>query len=279
MYGDSHRKTQELYLSLGLTSYALHDWKNVYSSLNKIVPELQRDLQDSRDDSAEYKKSLVNSELILSVTLQAMDSLEITDRKLDFLHQLYGVKTLLSRHDTKMYDVASRLGRYYYEKDNIVEARKYFVVAFNSIKDSQKKNYRHNAICYNLYYTYMSMLSSADSLKYKEEYMKEYAPYIDITLMIDDGDTPASKVGMQGRYHLLKYEDWDYKSLYSIFGYNQRLSGMPKHITVGKDGIIQSYYFENRIGANIDVKYIDEAEKIAIIDKYKTLKESNHEIY
>ena len=54
---------------------------------------------------------------------------------------------------------------------------------------------------------------------------------------------------------------------------------MPKHITVEKDGIIQSYYFENRIGANIDVKYIDEAEKIAIIDKYKTLKESNHEIY
>lgn len=279
VYGDSHHKTQELYLSLGLASLSIHDWKNVYSSLSKIVPELQRGLQDCENDSVEYKKALVNTELILSVTLQAMDSLEITDRKQDCLRQLYDVKTLLNRKDTRMYDVANRLGRYYYENDDVAKAREYFVSAFNSVKDSRKKNYRHNAICYNLYLTYMNLMSSADSLKYKEEFVKEFWPNIAITLDIDSGDTPASRKGMQGRYHLLKYEDWSYESLYSIFGYNQRLSGMPKHITVEKDGIIQSYYFENRIGANIDVKYIDEAEKIAIIDKYKTLKESNHEIY
>ena len=279
MYGDSHRKTQEVYLSLGLTSFALHDWKNVYSSLNKLVPELQRNLQDSRNDSAEYKKSLVNSELILSVMLQAMDSLEINDRKLDCLHQLFDVKMLLSRHDIRMYDVANRLGRYYYEKDDIIEAQKFFVVAFNSIKNSKKKNYRHNAICYNLYYTYMNLLSSSDSLKYKDEYIKEFWPYIDISLDIDGGETPATKQGMQGRYHLLKYENWNYESLYSIFDYNQALSGKPKHITVEKDGIIKTYYFENKIGANIEVKYIDAAEKVAIIEMYESLKEKNHEIY
>ena len=279
MYGDSHRKTQELYLSLGLASYSIHDWKNVYSSLNKIVPELERDLQNSRNDSAEYKKSLVNSELILSAALQAMDSLEITDKKVDYLHQLYDVKTLLSRQDARMYDVANSLGRYYYEMDDIVEARKYFVVAFNSIKDSRKKNYRHNTICHNLYYTYMDLLSSADSLKYKEEYINEYWPYIDITLEIDNGETPASKLGMQGRYHLLRYEDWDYESLYSVFDYNQTLSGRPKHITVEKDGVIQSYYFENRIGSTIEVKYINPAEKAAIIEKYESLKVSDYEIF
>ena len=279
MYGDSHRKTQEVYLSLGLTSFALHDWKNVYSSLNKLVPELQRNLQDSRNDSAEYKKSLVNSELILSVMLQAMDSLEINDRKLDCLHQLFDVKMLLSRHDIRMYDVANRLGRYYYEKDDIIEAQKFFVVAFNSIKNSKKKNYRHNAICYNLYYTYMNLLSSSDSLKYKDEYIKEFWPYIDISLDIDGGETPATKQGMQGRYHLLKYENWNYESLYSIFDYNQALSGKPKHITVEKDGIIKTYYFENKIGANIEVKYIDAAEKVAMIEMYESLKEKNHEIY
>ena len=279
MYGDSHRKTQEVYLSLGLTSFALHDWKNVYSSLNKLVPELQRNLQDSRNDSAEYKKSLVNSELILSVMLQAMDSLEINDRKLDCLHQLFDVKMLLSRHDIRMYDVANRLGRYYYEKDDIIEAQKFFVVAFNSIKNSKKKNYRHNVICYNLYYTYMNLLSSSDSLKYKDEYIKEFWPYIDISLDIDGGETPATKQGMQGRYHLLKYENWNYESLYSIFDYNQALSGKPKHITVEKDGIIKTYYFENKIGANIEVKYIDAAEKVAIIEMYESLKEKNHEIY
>ena len=279
MYGDSHRKTQEVYLSLGLTSFALHDWKNVYSSLNKLVPELQRNLQDSRNDSAEYKKSLVNSELILSVMLQAMDSLEINDRKLDCLHQLFDVKMLLSRHDIRMYDVANRLGRYYYEKDDIIEAQKFFVVAFNSIKNSKKKNYRHNAICYNLYYTYMNLLSSSDSLKYKDEYIKEFWPYIDISLDIDGGETPATKQGMQGRYHLLKYENWNYESLYSIFDYNQALSGKPKRITVEKNGIIKTYYFENKIGANIEVKYIDAAEKVAIIEMYESLKEKNHEIY
>lgn len=279
MYGDSHWKTQEVYLSLGLTSFALHDWKNVYSSLNKLVPELQRNLQDSRNDSAEYKKSLVNSELLLSVMLQAMDSLEITDRKLDYLHQLFDIKTLLSRHDAGMYDVANSLGRYYYEKDDIIKARQYFVAAFNSIKNSRKKNYRHNVICHNLYYTYMDLLSSADSLKYKDEYINEYWPYIDITLEIDNGETPASKQGMRGRYHLLRYEDWNYKSLYSVFDYNQTLSGKPKHITAEKDGIIQSYYFDNRIGSTIEIKYIDPAEKTAIIEKYESLKEKNHEIY
>ena len=279
VYGDSHHKTQELYLSLGLASLSIHDWKNVYSSLSKIVPELQRGLQDCENDSVEYKKALVNTELILSVTLQAMDSLEITDRKQDCLRQLYDVKTLLNRKDTRMYDVANRLGRYYYEKGDVVKAREYFVSAFNSVTDSRKKNYRHNAICYNLYLTYMNLMSSADSLKYKEEFVKEFWPNIAITLDIDSGDTPASRKGMQGMYHLLKYEDWSYESYYSIFDYNQRLTGKPKHITVEKDGIIQSYYFENRIGANIDVKYIGAAEKIAIIDKYKTLKESNHEIY
>ena len=255
MYGDSHRKTQELYLSLGLASYSIHDWKNVYSSLNKIVPELERDLQDSENDSVEYRNALVNSELILSATLQAMDSLKITDKKVDYLHQLYDVKTLLPKQDARMYDVANSLGRYYYEMDDIVEARKYFVVAFNSIKDSRKKNYRHNTICHNLYYTYMDLLSSADSLKYKEEYINEYWPYIDITLEIDNGETPASKLGMQGRYHLLRYEEWNYESLYSVFDYNQTLSGKPKHITVEKDSIIQSYYFENRIGSTIEEIY------------------------
>ena len=279
MYGDSHRKTQELYLSLGLASYSIHDWKNVYSSLKKIVPELQCEHKDIRSDSVEYRNALINSELILSATLQAMDSLEITDRKWDYLHRLYDVKTLLSRHDTRMYDIANRLGRYYYEKDDIIEARQYFVAAFNSIKNNRKKNYRHNTICHNIYYTYMDLLSSSDSLKYKDEYIIEFWPYIDITLNIDNGETPASKLGMRGRYHLLRYEDWKYESFYSVFDYNQTLSGKPKHITVEKDGIIQSYYFENRIGSTIEIKYIDPAEKAAIIEKYESLKGNNHEIY
>ena len=164
------------------------------------------------------------------------------------------------------------LGRYYYEKDDIAEARKYFITAFNSIKDIRKKNYRHNTICHNLYFTYMDLLVSADSLKYKDEYINEYWPYIDITLEINNGETPASKQGMQGRYHLFKYEDWNYESLYSVFDYNQTLLGKPKYITVEKEGNIQSYYFENRIGSTIEIKYIDPAEKAAIIENYETLK-------
>ena len=82
-----------------------------------------------------------------------------------------------------MYDVANRLGRYYYEKDDVVKAREYFVCAFNSVKDSRKKNYRHNAICYNLYLTYMNMMSSSDSLKYKEEFIKKrYQFYYNLSI-------------------------------------------------------------------------------------------------
>lgn len=279
MYGDSHRKTQELYLSLGMASYVLHDWQNVYSSLVKIIPEQQRGLQNEIRDSTENRKALVNLELLLSVTIMAMDSLKISERELEYLYQLYDVKNSLNKYDVGMCDVANRLGMHYYDKDSIFEARKYFTIAFKAFKQSGNKSYRRNSVCHNIYYTYIDLLSTADSLKYKEEYVKEYEPYIDITLLIDEGDTPASKVGMQGRYHLLKYEDWDYKSLYSIFDYNSTLIGKPKHITVEKDGIIQSFYFENKIGSTIEIRYIDAADKAAIIEKYKMQKQRNYEIY
>lgn len=279
MYGDSHRKTQELYLSLGMASYALHDWQDVYSSFVKIIPEQQQSLQNGILDSKEYRKALVNSELLLSITIKAMDSLKISDKKMEYLHQLYDAKLSLNKYDVEMYDVANRLGMHYYDKDNLTEARKYFTTAFKALELSGNKSYRRNTICHNIYYTYMDLLSTADSLKYKEEYIKEYGPNIDITLLIDEGDTPASKVGMQGRYHLLKYEDWDYKSLYSIFDYNLTLIGKPKHITVEKDGVVQSFYFENKIGSTIEVKYIDAADKAAIIEKCEMQKQRNYEIY
>ena len=279
MYGDSHRKTQELYLSLGMASYVLHDWQNVYSSLVKIILENQQKLQNEVHDSVENRKRLINSELLLSLTLQAMDSLDISEGKLVYQHQLFDAKTALSKYDVGMCDVANRLGLHYYDKDSIFEARKYFTTAFKALKQSGNKSYRRNSVCHNLYYTYMDLLTTADSLKYKEEYVKEYESYIDITLLIDEGDTPASKVGMQGRYHLLKYEDWDYKSLYSIFGYNSTLIGKPKHITVEKDGVIRSFYFENKIGSIIEIKFIDAVDKAAIIEKYETQKQRNYEIY
>jgi len=84
---------------------------------------------------------------------------------------------------------------------------------------------------------------------------------------------------MQGRYHLLKYEDWHYNSLFSVFDYNKTLIGKPKHITVEKNGVIQSFYFENRIGATIEIKYIDAADKAAIIKKCEMQKQRNYEIY
>ena len=279
MYGNSHRKTQQLYLSLGMASYALHDWQNVYSSLMKIIPGQQRDLQREAQDSIEDRKALVNSELLFSVTIKAMDSLKISEKKMEYLHQLFDAKLSLNKYDIGMYNVANRLGMHYYDKDSLVEARKYFTTAFKTLELSDNKSYRRNTICHNIYYTYMDLLSTADSLKYKEEYIKEYGPYIDITLRIDEGDTPASTVGMQGRYHLLKYEDWDYKSLYSIFGYNSTLIGKPKHITVEKDGVIQSFFFENRIGSTIEVKYIDAADKAAIIENYELQKQRDYEIY
>ena len=279
MYGDTHKRTQDLYLTLGVSSYPLHDWKTVYSSLQKVIPELQKELQSDSNDSIENKKLLEKLDLTLSVTLQAVDSLEISNEKIDYLQQLYNVKIALSKNDIGLSDVANRLGQYYYKEDSLELSRAYFAAAFDALKLSGNKSYRRNSICNNLYYTYMGLLSTSDSLKYKDEYLRNYEPYIDITLIIDDGETPASKIGMKGRYHLLKFENWNYKSLFSIFDYNQTLVGRPKLITVAKNESIQSYYFENRIGANIEVKYIDAADKATIIERYETLKELNHEIH
>ena len=106
------------------------DWQNVYSSLVKIIPEQQRDLQREAQDSIEYRIALVNSELLFSVTIKAMDSLKITEGKVEYLHQLYDAKYSLNKYDVEMYDVANRLGIHYYDKDSISEARKYFTTAF-----------------------------------------------------------------------------------------------------------------------------------------------------
>ena len=60
--------------------------------------------------------------------------------------------------------------------------------------------------------------------------------------------------------------------MYSIFVYNSTLIGKPKHITIKKDGVIQSYFFEDEIGAIIEIKHIDAVYKTLIIEKYKTQK-------
>jgi len=56
---------------------------------------------------------------------------------------------------------------------------------------------------------------------------------------------------MQGRYHLLKYENWNYESLYSIFDYNQALSGKPKRITVEKKALSKPTILRIRLGPTL----------------------------
>ena len=200
MYGDSHRKTQELYLSLGMAFYVLNDWQNIYTSLVKIIPRQQQELQKEVLDSAEYKKAMTNTDLLLSVTIKAMDSLNISDGKYEYLHELYDIKNALNKQDIGMFDIANELGMYYYDKDSIYEARKYFATAFEALRKSGNKSYRRNSICHNLYYTYMDLFSTEDSLRYKNEYINEYAPYIDVTLLIDEG-------GMHRQQKLVCMED------------------------------------------------------------------------
>ena len=278
-YGVSHPKTQDLCKHMGASSYAINDWENVESYLSKVIPELQKSLRISQSDSTQHDQISKELELYLSVIIKAVEKLDKVDEKIGYMHQLYDIKCVISKPDISMFNISNELGKYYYEREEYFEAKNYFVEAYKTLRLIEDTSYRRNSICNNLYYTYMELFKREEVSKYKNEYISHFWPSIDIVLTIDEGETPASPLGMQGRYHLLKFENWDYKSLNDIFEYNKSLIGCPKHITVEKDGTISSYYFEDKIGANIEIKYMDSIERSNILNKYETLKGIDYEIF
>lgn len=129
----------------------------------------------------------------------------------------------------------------------------------NNDMDSKKcgKAY-HFFLTTNNYYAFESLMSKS---------------YVSFTVL--NNTSPAYKKGLRGEYILLEYGDWNQDSFVSIKDKARELSGKPKRILVMKDGIISSYFFENNIGVNFEIKGTDENTKKGINIKYQKWKEEN----
>ena len=79
---------------------------------------------------------------------------------------------------------------------------------------------------------------------------------------------------MSGEYYLLEFGDWNMESETNLFNVNESLRGLPKDITVMKDGKISQHHFENTIGAALGVKFVGKEEKLRILEAYHNWKNS-----
>lgn len=109
--------------------------------------------------------------------------------------------------------------------------------------------------------------NSTPSEKYSD-YIKDKA----LTATIIDGYTPAKAQGMAGEYYLLEFADWDMNQRRDLFTVKEEMRGKPKSITVMKDGVISTHYFEDSIGCQFDIKTVGEEQKKAIEEAYRTWK-------
>ncbi len=89
-----------------------------------------------------------------------------------------------------------------------------------------------------------------------------------------DGDTPAKQQGMSGEYIMLEFADWNIKSTESLFDKNKEMRNHPKTIVVMKGEDISKYDFGDKIGVQLDLKYVGKEEKNRIIKKYESWKKA-----
>ncbi|MBQ5607295.1 MAG: tetratricopeptide repeat protein, partial [Prevotella sp.] len=102
------------------------------------------------------------------------------------------------------------------------------------------------------------------------EKMQEYI-FIAKTI---DGDTPAKQQGMSGEYIMLEFADWNIKSTESLFDKNEEMRNHSKTIIVMKGEDISKYDFGDKIGVQLDLKYVGKEEKNRIIKKYESWKKA-----
>ena len=104
-------------------------------------------------------------------------------------------------------------------------------------------------------------------------YMRDYV-FIATTI---EGETPAKAQGLFGEYIVLEYGDWTMDDTLSLFVKSNELKGQPKTILIMKDDVIFQHYFENTIGARLDLKQVGEREKQRVKELYHRWKKEQEE--
>ena len=94
------------------------------------------------------------------------------------------------------------------------------------------------------------------------------------TATVTDEDSPAGEQDMMGEYILLEFANWTQDSSTSLYDAIDNSRGKPKYMVVLRDDEIHKYYFEDKTGAQLDVKPISREEKRQIDDAYRKWKKT-----
>ncbi len=195
------------------------------------------------------------------------------------------------------------IARVYYELGAECENRKQYETALDYYSNSLSTwEYKDSYVQFSCQFTMAEAMERIYSLltnmsvgndKYLaklKDFMKDkmYVVYVD-----EDKNTPATEKGLKGEYFLFEYGDWDYRSSKNLFDLSKCGQVSTKDIVISKeeeDGedIINYYHFENlpiakndrseyedQIGLQIGIKYIESEYKVELIKLYEQWKYNN----
>lgn len=267
-FPDNNKRMQSLYLSLGMTSVLVNDWGEAYSCISKVVDNEKSELLLLRTDSLKNKK-LEEIFFYEDILRKSMDSLKISDGKQELLEDMYYIQNTLGINGDKGYTISISLGNLYFDKEVFDKALACYQTSLRALQTGNGKKYRFDIASNNIYVTFMELFGRGETEIYREKY-KDFLNNADFVIEIEEEECPAKEKGLSGTYHLLKYNDWELDSEKSIFTENKNREGKGKKVILCKNNEIEQFYFEDRIGGTIEIKYIDESDKQYLIQLYKS---------
>ena len=184
-------------------------------------------------------------------------------KALEYYHKALGIREKV--FGTEHPDVATsynHIGYVYYSQGNYTKSLEYSGKSLVMYEKFFGAEHSYTLIVKNFI---KRMMILSDNEKMQE--------YIFIAKTID-GDTPAKQQGMSGEYIMLEFADWNIKSTESLFDKNEEMRNHPKTIVVMKGEDISKYDFGDKIGVQLDLKYVGKEEKNRIIKKYESWKKA-----
>lgn len=244
--GSSYNNIGSIYMKLGNFSEALNNYKkaeniylNVFNENNYHMANVFGNIACAYDSIGEYTIALQYCEKALPIMIQTYGNEHI--QVVSLIHEMGNLYCLMENYEKAItfHDIVMD-----------------YLISKEGKSGAAVSNYSQY-----LLFDYYNALS-------KQHSQLSFANILFIATVIDD-DNPARQQGMDGEYVVLKFADWAIDSTLSLFDINSKMRGKPKTIVVMKDGKISQHSFENTIGIQLSLKYLDKAEKGEIVKLYK----------
>ncbi|MBQ4631957.1 MAG: tetratricopeptide repeat protein, partial [Prevotella sp.] len=256
IFGTEHPDIATSYNNIGTMYYSIGDYPKALEYYHKALGILEKIFGTEHPNVA---TSYNNIGLVYYSQGDYPKALEYYQKALGIREKVFG---------TEHPNVATsygNIGDVYYSQGDYTKALEYFnksLTLYEKILGAEHSN----TIMVREHIKHInSLMILSDNEKMHE--------YIFIAKTVD-GDTPAKQQGMSGEYIMLEFADWNIKSTESLFDKNKEMRNHPKTIIVMKGEDISKYDFGDKIGVQLDLKYVGKEEKNRIIKKYESWKKA-----